>query len=94
MEKYYERVGEYYDQDAAAFEERYWANQTLQRTRMHFRAEVKKEAYKKVLEIGIGPGLDLAHFAQWNREASLYGFDVSSEMVRLYVFKPIWTIRA
>ncbi len=83
MKKYYEEVGEYYDDDASEFEERYWNNFTLQRTRMHFRAEVKAENYENILEIGTGPGLDASHFAQWRSSSQVFGFDVSKEMVVL-----------
>ncbi|MDA9820234.1 class I SAM-dependent methyltransferase [Salibacteraceae bacterium] len=83
MKKYYTEVGHYYDEDAPQFEDRYWNNLTLQRTRMHFRSEVKNDVYENVLEIGTGPGLDASHFAQWRPESEVYGIDVSQEMCRL-----------
>lgn len=80
MKEYYQKVGDYYDVDAPKFEERYWQNQTLQITRQHFRTEVKKFAFKNILEIGYGPGLDMLHFASWRENAEVFGIDVSAGM--------------
>jgi ubiquinone/menaquinone biosynthesis C-methylase UbiE len=80
---YYREVGAYYDQDAAMFDERYWRNPVLQEIRASFRAEVKKHHFTQVLEIGIGTGLDITHFAQVFPDATFHGIDVSEEMCRI-----------
>jgi ubiquinone/menaquinone biosynthesis C-methylase UbiE len=80
---YYEEVGTYYDKDAVDFEKRYWKNDSLQRIRQSFREHVRQYEFKRVLEIGFGPGFDLVHFAQTHPQAEVYGLDISPEMVRL-----------
>lgn len=81
--KYYEEVGAYYDKDAHDFEKRYWQNSALQRIRQSFREEVKRESFRDGLEVGIGPGFDLIHFARIFPEAQMKGIDISEEMVKL-----------
>lgn len=81
MEDYYTRVGEFYDLNCSNYERHYWANGTLQRIRQSFREEVKKHSFHDVLEIGIGPGIDLAHFSSIYPEARYYGVDVSDQML-------------
>lgn len=81
--RYYEEVGAYYDKDAKDFEKRYWNNKALQRIRQAFREEVKREPFQSALEVGIGPGFDLIHFAKLFPKAQVDGIDVSSEMVNL-----------
>lgn len=80
---YYEDVGSYYDRDARDFEQRYWRNGALQRIRQSFREVVKQHPMHRVLEVGIGPGFDLVHFATQFPEAQFRGLDVSAEMVQL-----------
>ncbi len=77
---YYQKVADYYDEDARDFEERYWRNVVLQRIRQSFREEVKQFNFDKVLEIGYGPGLDVCHFAQIFPEKQIYGLDISPAM--------------
>lgn len=84
---YYDEVGAYYDKDASDFEKRYWQNPALQRIRQAFREEVKRQAFQKALEVGIGPGFDLIHFAHIFPEAELHGIDVSAEMIKLAATK-------
>jgi len=68
---YYEEVGTYYDKDAVDFEKRYWKNDSLQRIRQSFREHVRQYEFKRVLEIGFGPGFDLVHFAQTHPQAEV-----------------------
>ncbi len=79
--KYYQEVADYYDHDAGNFEERYWRNAALQRIRQSFREKVKVHAFRNVLEVGCGPGLDLAHFGAIYPEKQVYGIDISPVMV-------------
>ncbi|WP_421753914.1 class I SAM-dependent methyltransferase [Croceimicrobium sp.] len=80
---YYDDVGNYYDKDARDFENRYWKNRALQRIRQAFREEVKRYPFKKGLEVGIGPGFDLIHFARIFKESQFFGIDIAQEMVNL-----------
>jgi ubiquinone/menaquinone biosynthesis C-methylase UbiE len=81
--KYYDEVSAYYDKDASDFEKRYWKNKALQRIRQAFREEVKRQPFQSALEVGIGPGFDLIHFAKLFPVAQVDGIDVSGEMVNL-----------
>lgn len=83
MSTYYERINEYYNQDSASFDERYWKNSILQRIRQQFREEVYRLPFKNVLEVGCGTGHDVVHFASNYSDCIINGIDVSSEMVRL-----------
>lgn len=78
---YYQKVAGYYDRDASDFEERYWKNVVLQRIRQSFREEVKTHSFGNVLEIGCGPGLDVAHFGSIFPNKQVYGIDIAPEMV-------------
>ena len=80
---YYGKIEEYYDGDAAGFEERYWKNPVLQRMRQDFREEVKRFSFSSMLEIGCGTGLDLVHFAVTHPSVQVAGIDISGEMHRL-----------
>ena len=79
--KYYQDVANYFDRDASNFEERYWQNAALQRIRQSFREEVKTHVFRTVLEVGCGPGLDLAHFGAIYPDRQIYGIDISPTMV-------------
>jgi ubiquinone/menaquinone biosynthesis C-methylase UbiE len=83
INKYYRTVGEYFDDDADAFDERYWSNSILQRTRQAFREEVKRLPFHSAVEVGCGTGLDLVHFATIYPQRNFYGVDVSSQMINL-----------
>lgn len=80
---YYKSVKNYYDKDAADFDNRYWQNPVLQLIRQSFREEVKKYPLGRILEIGIGTGLDLVHFGLTHPGSKVYGIDISKEMCRL-----------
>lgn len=81
MSDYYARVGAYFDAEADAFDERYWANPILQRMRQSFREEVKRLPFRTALEIGCGTGLDVRHFATIYPERRVVGIDVSTAML-------------
>jgi SAM-dependent methyltransferase len=81
MSEYYSSVGEYFDEDAAEYEARYWANPVAQRIRQCFREEVTRVPFERALEVGCGIGLDLAHFARIYPERTFVGIDVSPRMV-------------
>lgn len=84
--KYYNQVGQYYDQDANDFDIRYWNNPLLQKIRQLFREEVKRFNYSQtMLEIGCGTGLDLVHFSTIFPERQIFGIDISTEMVQLSI---------
>ena len=78
---YYDEVGAYYNRDASDFEKRYWQNPVLQQIRQAFREHVYPLEGSAILEIGLGPGFDIAHFARLNPHKVYYGIDVSSAMV-------------
>lgn len=80
---YYNKVSNYYDEDAGDFDARYWNNPVLQQIRQSFRQEVKRFAGNNMLEIGCGTGLDLVHFSGVFPERKLFGIDISARMVRL-----------
>ena len=80
---YYREVGTYYDKDAVDFERRYHLNPALQRIRQSFREHVKLRTSGTTLEVGVGPGFDLIHFAEQFPDREVYGIDISAEMVRL-----------
>jgi len=80
---YYGKIEEYYDGDAAGFEERYWQNPVLQRMRQDFREEVKRFGFGSMLEIGYGTGLDMVHFAVTHPSVQVAGIDISGEMHRI-----------
>jgi ubiquinone/menaquinone biosynthesis C-methylase UbiE len=81
--EYYKNVSSYYDNDAANFEKRYGNNPLLQQIRESFREESKPYVGKKILEIGYGPGFDLAYFATTFPDSEVYGIDISEEMMLL-----------
>jgi ubiquinone/menaquinone biosynthesis C-methylase UbiE len=78
---YQQKVANYYDHEACTYEERYWKNAVAQRIRQSFREEVKRHPFQRVLEVGCGTGLDLAHFGSIYPERTIYGIDISSAMV-------------
>lgn len=77
---YYKKVGAYYDEDAPQFENRYWANKTLQKIRASFREETERYSFENALEIGFGPGVDLLYFAQKYPGKTFCGIDISKGM--------------
>lgn len=78
---YYERVADYYDQEAALFEQHYQNNPILQRIRHDFRRITERYPFQSALEIGCGPGIDLFYFADKYPQRKFRGIDVSPAMV-------------
>lgn len=79
--RYYQSVGRYFDEDAATFSNRYFGNRTLQRMRGAFRDATRRYPFQNVLEIGVGPGLDLAYWARERPDAHFAGLDISPGMI-------------
>lgn len=77
------RTSAYYDAFAAVAEERYTANHVLVRVREAFRRAVEPYPAASVLDLGCGPGTDLAWFAERYPERRYAGIDVSPRMVEL-----------
>jgi SAM-dependent methyltransferase len=81
---YHEVVSDYYDKDAnLGFENRAGENPLLERIRNDFRRITVRYSFHHVLEIGCGPGFDVAWFAEQYPEAQITGVDISAEMVQL-----------
>lgn len=80
---YYQEVASYYDDDARDFEQRYEVNPVLQRIRADFRRITEQHTFTHALEIGCGPGFDVAHFAATYPDRHISAIDVSPEMIRL-----------
>ncbi len=81
---FHQQVSEYYDADAdMGFEKRAEANPFLDKIRNDFRGITTKYAFSSVLEIGCGPGFDVAWFASNFPEAQVTGVDISEHMVAL-----------
>jgi len=73
----------YYDAFAAVAEERYTSNHVLVREREAFRRAVEPYPAATVLDLGCGPGTDLAWFAARYPGRRYAGIDVSPRMVAL-----------
>jgi len=81
---FYRSVSDYYDADAAMnFEARAEANPLLARIRDDFREVTLKYPFGNALEIGCGPGFDVAWFASRYPEKKITGIDISEKMVDL-----------
>lgn len=81
---FHEIVSTYYDKDVDyGFETRAESNPLLDRIRNDFRAITVKYPFSKVLEIGCGPGFDVAWFATEFSESEVTGIDISEKMVSL-----------
>jgi SAM-dependent methyltransferase len=76
-----ERVSAYYDAFADVAEERYAENQILVRVRAAFRRAVERHPATAMLDLGCGPGTDLAYFARLYPGRRYLGVDVSPRMV-------------
>lgn len=75
-----EHVKSYYDQDSVTFKKRNEVNQTLQKIRDEFRAEIELYPAKSMLEIGYGPGFDIVYFAAKYPDRKVCGIDISPDM--------------
>ncbi len=76
-------TGAYYDAFAEVAEARYTSNHVLVRVRDAFRRAVEPHAAASVLDLGCGPGTDLAWFAERYPRRRYAGIDVSPRMVDL-----------
>jgi SAM-dependent methyltransferase len=76
-------IGAYYDAFAETAEERYASNYILVRVREAFRRAVEAHPATAVLDLGCGPGTDLAWFAERYPDRRYAGIDVSPRMVEL-----------
>ncbi|HVH10223.1 MAG TPA: class I SAM-dependent methyltransferase, partial [Gemmatimonadales bacterium] len=76
-------TGAYYDAFAETAEERYASNHVLVRVREAFRRAVERHPAASVLDLGCGPGTDLAWFAMRYPRRRYAGIDVSPRMVAL-----------
>ena len=77
------KIGAYYDAFADIAEERYSSNHVLVRVRAAFRRAVEPHPAASVLDLGCGPGTDLAWFAERYPRRRYAGIDVSPRMVEL-----------
>jgi SAM-dependent methyltransferase len=77
------KTGAYYDAFADVAEERYGANRVLVRVRHALRRAVERYPAARVLDLGCGPGTDLAWFVERYPEKRYAGIDVSPRMVEL-----------
>ena len=76
-------TGAYYDAFAETAEQRYASNHVLVPVREAFRRAVEAHPAATVLDLGCGPGTDLAWFAQRYPGRRYAGIDVSPRMVEL-----------
>src|SRR5438445_2802457 len=73
----------YYDAFAETAEQRYSSNHVLVRVREAFRRAVEAHPARSMLDLGCGPGTDLAWFAARYPGRRCAGVDVSPRMVEL-----------
>ena len=78
-EEYHKSVGDYYDAEAASFEERAHQNHVLSTLRNRFRDVVMDGEVGHLLEIGYGPGLDMIWFAEQHQVAKVSGLDIKDD---------------
>jgi len=84
IDSFYHSVSDYYDKDADMnFEARAEVNPLLGRIRDDFRKITLKYPFIRALEIGCGPGFDVAWFAAGNPDKEITGVDISENMVKL-----------
>jgi SAM-dependent methyltransferase len=77
------KTGAYYDAFAETAEERYGSNHVLVRVREAFRRAVERHPARSILDVGCGPGTDLAWFAERYPGRRYAGIDISPRMVEL-----------
>lgn len=80
---YYRQVAEYFNIDAADFEDRYQENPVLKKIRHSFRGYTEKYPFRNVLEMGCGTGIDLEYFSRNYPDRQFYGIDVAPGMVEI-----------
>ncbi len=80
-ERYYAQVAQYFDAEAPLFELHYRNNPVLQRIRADFRRITTTATFGSGLEIGCGPGLDIAWFAARYPQGRWRAIDVAPRMV-------------
>lgn len=81
---FHQTVSEYYDKDVDyGFESKAESNPLLDRIRNDFRSVTVKYPFSKVLEIGCGPGFDVAWFATEFPQSEVIGIDISEKMATL-----------
>ncbi|MEZ5017821.1 MAG: methyltransferase domain-containing protein [Flavipsychrobacter sp.] len=80
-DKYYNKVGEYFDLFADKYYDRSIQNPVLSAMRHSFRNHVTIQNPKYILDIGCGPGEDVIYFAEKYPYATVYGIDVSAKMI-------------
>ena len=78
---YYQEVARYFDDEARLFERHYENNPILQRIRGDFRAITLEQPFTSGLEIGCGPGIDIAWFAAAHPELRWRAIDIAPLMV-------------
>jgi SAM-dependent methyltransferase len=76
-----ERVASYYDAFADVAEQRYASNPVLARVRHGFRSTVERYPAEAMLDLGCGPGTDIAYFAKRYPQRRYRGIDLSPRMV-------------
>lgn len=79
--EYYKEVGDYFDIFAKQHHEKSDTNRILSEMRDSFRTYVTHPDPKNILDIGCGPGMDVAYFAEKHPQAMVYGIDVSKGMI-------------
>jgi SAM-dependent methyltransferase len=77
------QLAAYYDSFAEVAEERYTSNPVLVRVRQAFRRAVERYAPGSMLDLGCGPGTDLAYFAARYPGRRYLGLDVSERMIEV-----------
>lgn len=81
---FHKKVSDYYNQDAdMGFEKRAEANPLLAKIRDDFRMITRRYPASSALEIGCGPGYDVAWFASEFPDKKIIGVDISERMVAL-----------
>ncbi len=78
---YQEKVGRYFDLFSKRHLDKGVANPILTDMRNSFRSHITHPHPKNILDIGCGPGQDVAYFAHRYPEAHVYGVDVSAGMI-------------
>jgi len=82
--EYHSTVSSYYNEDVSlGFEKRAGENELLERIRKDFRDITSAYASGDALEIGCGPGFDVAWYAAKFPDFKITGIDISSGMVQV-----------